>query len=186
MTRIFPVFAGLDFVALLAAFALGVLSRWRVGAWHPQDPTYVIHYVVGLAAVFGNLFVHCVLVLTYFLGTGRWVKEVTLAYGLPDERWARPTRDLKRSNTPKALLAMGLAIATAAAGEADQHQVWPWWVHLALACLTVGVNAWVCVVEYRNMVTNSRILDEVMREVDRIRAEHGLPTSAEALRQEEE
>ena len=43
--------AGLDFVALLAAFALGVLSRSRVGAWHPQDSTYVIHYVVGLAAV---------------------------------------------------------------------------------------------------------------------------------------
>jgi hypothetical protein len=34
--------------------------------------------------------------------------------------------------------------------------------------------------------TNAGVIDEVMREVDRIRAERGLPTNEEALRQEEE
>jgi len=35
------------------------------------------------------------------------------------------------------------------------------------------------------VTTNAAIIDEVMREVDRIRAEHGLPSNAEAIEQEE-
>ena len=41
-------------------------------------------------------------------------------------------------------------------------------------------------VELRNVRTNGGVLDEVMREVDRVRAEQGLPPNAEALRQEQE
>ena len=117
--------------------------------------------------------------MTYFMGTGRLIKEVTLAYDLPDERWARPTRDLKRGNTPKAILAMLLSIAVAAAGEGDRHNVWPWWIHLMLACAALVFNLWVFRVEYRNVACNGRILDEVLAEVERIRAAHGLPSSAD-------
>ena len=62
---------------------------------------------------------------------------------------------------------------------------WPWWVHAVLGTLTLLVNAWAFVVEYRNVGANSRVLDEVLREVDRIRAERGLPPNAEALAEEE-
>src|SRR5437660_1472701 len=116
MTRIFTTLATLTILALAGAFGAGVLSKQEGGLTQPDTSFYLIHFVLGLVAVLANLLVHC-LVLTYFLGTGRLIKEVTLAYELPDERWARPTRELKRDNTPKAILAMGLAIAVAAAGE---------------------------------------------------------------------
>jgi len=41
------------------------------------------------------------------------------------------------------------------------------------------------VVEYRNVSINTGIIDAVMREVDRIRAEYGLPSNAEALQREQ-
>jgi len=184
MTRIFLVLATLDFLALLASFVVGVLSKMRGALFDLHDPTYMVHYTLGLSAAVGNLLVHC-LVLTYFLGTGRWVKEVCLAYELPDAQWPRLTRDLKRRNTPWVLLAMGLTIACAAAGEGDQHGVWPWWVHLLLAVVVLVVNAGVFVREYRNLRINVGVLDAVMAEVERIRAERGLPSNAEALQQKQ-
>jgi hypothetical protein len=44
---------------------------------------------------------------------------------------------------------------------------------------------WAFVVEYRNVTINAGIIDEVMREVDRIRAARGLPSNAEAIEQEQ-
>jgi hypothetical protein len=57
-------------------------------------------------------------------------------------------------------------------------------VHLTLAAFTLLVNAWAFVVERRNVRINAGILDDILREVDRIRAAHGLPSNAEALREE--
>jgi hypothetical protein len=48
------------------------------------------------------------------------------------------------------------------------------------------INVWAFFVEYRAVAINRRVIDDVMREVDRIRAERGLPTNEEALRQEQE
>jgi hypothetical protein len=64
-------------------------------------------------------------------------------------------------------------------------QDWPWPVHAALAVLTLAVNVWAFVIEYRCVTINGGIIDEVMRQVDRIRAERGLPSNAEALRQQQ-
>jgi len=180
MTRIFTTLATVNLVAFLAAFGTGVASILQQDVPRIDDSTYVVHFVLGLGAVLLNLLVHC-LIMTYFLGTGRLVKEVTLAYQLPDDRWARPTRDLKRSTTPKAILAMIFSTAVAAAGEGDRHNVWPWWIHLILACAALLLNIWVFCVEYRSVTMNGRILDEVIGEVERIRAAHGLPSSAEEI-----
>jgi len=180
MPRIFTTLAAFNLVAFLAALATGFVSQLQHGAPPANETAYVVHFVLGLLAVLSNLLVHC-LIITYFLGTGRLIKEATLAYGLADERWARPTRDIKRDNTPKAILAMLLSIAVAAAGEGDRHNVWPWWVHLVLAVLAVAVNLWFFRVEYRNVTLNGRLLDGLIGEVERIRAERGLPSSAEAL-----
>ena len=40
-------------------------------------------------------------------------------------------------------------------------------------------------IEYDCVRTNGGVIDDVMREVDRIRAERGLPTNEEALRQQQ-
>jgi hypothetical protein len=182
MTRLFLVFATLTGLALLASAVSGTLS-WLHGGLTSEGPLYITHFVLGLFSALAVLLIHC-LAITYFLGTGRWVKEVCLAYGLPDQRWPRETRDIKRGNTPYAILAMLVTIATAAAGAGRQNFDWPAWVHAALAGAALVVNAVVWVIEYRNMRTNLRILDEVYAETERLRAAEGLPSSEEALRQE--
>jgi len=183
MTRIFVFLASLDGLALLAAYAVGIVSKLRDAAQH-GDPIYLVHFTLGLFSAIGTLLVHC-LIFTYFLGTGRWVKEVTLTYGLPDEPWHKETRELKRRTFPPALFAMLIAIATAAGGAGAQLREWPWYVHFTLATLTLIINFWAFRVEYRNVDANSAVLDSVLHEVDRIRAERGLPSNAEALEHEE-
>src|SRR5262245_14141007 len=176
MARIFLYLATLDSLALLAAFGTGFV--WG------GDPNTLIHFHLGLWSVVLNLGVHC-LIFIYFLGTGRWVKEVALAYELPDQPWPKLTRELKRRTFPPALAAMLISIAAAAAGMGAMRQQWPPVVHLSLAVLALVVNAWAFWVEYRDVVINGRALDAVLTEVDRIRRERGLPANAEALAQEE-
>jgi hypothetical protein len=59
---------------------------------------------------------------------------------------------------------------------------WHWGWHLGLTVALILVNVWACAVIYKAVVLNGHALDEVYREVDRIRAAHGLPSNAEALR----
>jgi hypothetical protein len=180
MSRILARLAALNIFLLLLTFALGWLSRGRGGLMNLDDPIYPIHSYLGLFVVLEIIGVHC-LIFVYFLGTGRWVKEVALAYRLPDAPLPRLTRDLKRRTFPLALTAMLVSIATAAAGAAAQRQEWDWRIHDGLAVATVLVNLWAFVIEHRNVSINAGIIDAVMREVDRIRAEHGLPSNAEAI-----
>jgi len=183
MTRTFTVLAGLVMALLLATIVAGL--------WHfvsedrsRKDEIFVYHFVLGLCAALGVLLVHCI-IFTYFLGTGRWVKEVTLAYRLPDEPWHKQTRELKRGTFPPALFAMLIAIATAAAGAGAQLQAWPWWVHAVLAFATVLINVWAFGVEYRNVTANADVILDVLAEVDRRREAQGLPSNAAALAEEE-
>lgn len=180
LARLFAV----NFLALLLAFGAGLGSWLTGGLLNLSSSAYPVHLYLGLFAVICNLGLHC-LIFIYFLGTGRWVKEVALAYQLPDQPLPKLTRELKRQTFPPALIAMLLPIGTAAAGMANQHQQGPWAMplHLSLACLSLLVNWWAFRVEYRNVGINAGVIDQVMSEVDRIRAERGLPTNAEAWAQ---
>jgi hypothetical protein len=183
MTRIFLTLASLNALGLVASFLFGVVSMLRAGVTNAEEPTFQIHFWVGLATALCTLLVHCI-IFTYFLGTGRWVKEVGLAYALPDEPLPKLTRELKRSTFPPALFAMLITIAAVAAGAGVQTKAWPWWVHGGLALLALAVNAWAFTFEYRNVTINAGVIENVLHEVDRIRAERGLPTNAEALQQD--
>lgn len=177
MARIFVFLALLDTLALLAAFATGFV--WG------GDPRTLIHFHLGLWSVVLNLAVHCIIFI-YFLGTGRWVKEVAIAYELPDQPWPKLTRELKRRTFPPALAAMVISIAAAAAGMGAMRQTWHPNIHLALAVATLLVNFWAFWIEFRDVTINGRVMDAVLAEVDRIRAERGLPPNAEALAEEGE
>src|SRR5579871_3941358 len=185
MSRILARLAAFNFFVLLLAFAVGWLSRWRGSVTRADDSTYMVHFLLGLFAVLLTLAVHC-LIFIYFLGTGRWVKEVALAYRLPAEPLPKLTRELKRRTFPPALFAMLVPIAAAAAGTAAQRHEWPWGYHAALAVATLLVNGWAFAVEIRNVGINAGVIADVMREVDRLRAEAGLPSNEEALRREQQ
>ena len=53
---------------------------------------------------------------------------------------------------------------------------------MTLGLLTLAINLWAFQIELRNVAENARIIEAVMREVDRIRAAEGLPSNDEALR----
>lgn len=181
MTRYFLALAVLNVLTWLAALVTGTWSWWaKVSDLPSHEPAYVVHFILGLAAVFNTLLVHC-LVITYFLGTGRLVKEACIAYGLPDADLPRRTRDLKRRNTPRAIVGMLLAVGAAAAGMGARTEVWPGFVHLVFVMATVLVNLRVFVVEYENLKANLVILDSLFEQVERIRRERGLPPSEEAF-----
>jgi hypothetical protein len=179
MARLFTVLASLNLLALLASFTLGMLSKFL-----DHDQFFIPHFTLGLFTAIGTLLVHCI-IFTYFLGTGRWVKEVAIAYSLPDEGFYKPTRELKRASFPPALGAMLITIAASAAGAGVQLQMWRWEIHFGLALITLAVNIWAYRVEFRCVRDNAQVMEAVLVEVDRIRAERGLLPNAEALRQEQ-
>ncbi len=184
MKQILAVLAPVTWLALATTFGVGLTSQALGGLRSADGSIYVLHFTLGLFSVLCALGVHC-LIFIYFLGTGRWVKEVALAYGIPDDPLPKLTRDLKRRTFPPALFAMLIAIATASAGAAVQWRDWHWTIHLSLAVATLAINAWAFWVEHRNVTINVGIIDDVMREVDRIRARYGMPSNAEAMRQEQ-
>jgi hypothetical protein len=183
MAQILARVAASVFLLLVAAFVAGLVSWARGARLNADDASFMVHIYLGLVAVLGVLAVHC-LVIVYLLGTGRWVKEVASAYALPDDPLPRRTRDIKRAAFPPGLIATLLAIAAAGAGAGVWWQGWHWSAHFTLAVLTVVANLWAFAVAYREVARNGTVIDEVMREVDRVRAERGLPSNAEALRQE--
>ena len=182
MTRIFLTLAAFIILAMTATIIVGFLS-FSLDVSDAKKDTFLVHFNLGLVTVLGILLVHCI-IFTYFLGTGRWVKEVGLAYELPDQNLPRLTRELKRGTFPPALFAMLTAIGTAAAGAGNQLQEWPWYIHASAACITFVVNLWAFAVEYANLRVNAQVIADVLDEVDRIRASRGLPSNMEALEQD--
>jgi hypothetical protein len=177
MTRIFTTMAVLLTLALLLTFGIGLYTMSLEVSLY-KNVVYLVHFTLGLFTALFALLVHCI-IFTYFLGTGRWVKEVGLAYSLPDAIYPKETRELKRTAFPPALFSMLIIIATAAAGAGAQVGVWPWGIHMTLAVLAILINLWAFGVEYRCLSVNAAVIEGVMNEVERIRAERGLISSAE-------
>ena len=182
MTRIFTTLAVFVILCLLASMTVGFVCM-ALEVSELKNTVFLVHFFLGLTTALTILLIHCI-IFTYFLGTGRWVKEVGLAYDLPDEPWPHLTRELKRSTFPPALFAMLIAIATTAAGAGAQLQEWPWFVHATLALLTLLFNLWAFKVEHANLALNAQVIREVLVEVDRIRASRGLASNADALEQD--
>src|SRR5262249_32471010 len=147
-----------NFLLLTLTFGLGWTSYARGSFLVLSDPNYPLHLYLGLFAIICNLGLHC-LVFIYFLGTGRWVKEVAIAYGIPDEPHPKLTRYRKRKPFPPALFAMLIPIAAGAAGMAQyRDSEWPWYIHATLATLSLLVNLWACRIEYRNVTINAGVI----------------------------
>src|SRR5262249_11056684 len=124
MIRIFSVLAAANALGLLLSFAFGLASMLRGGLENKSDLIFNLHFLCGLFSGVVTLLVHC-MIFPYFLGTGRWVKEVTLAYDLPDAPLHKTTRELKRKTFPPALFAMLSVMAAAFAGGGRMLQGWP-------------------------------------------------------------
>ncbi len=124
------------------------------------------------------MLVHSI-VVTYFIGTSRWCKEVSEAYGLGPELLQRANR-LKRKTFPWAVVGMLTAVGIVALGAAaDPGTGLPHtadWVipHLIGALAGLAFIGWIFFIEWSNIYANHQMISDVLAEVQKIRADRGL------------
>lgn len=140
-----------------------------------------IHMLLGSAAALLAVLVNSI-TITYFVGTSRWCKEVCETYGIRGELAERSTR-LKRSTFPWALagilaiiVVVGLGAAADPSGANFQRSsafVMPHYVGAMLGLVVVMVAFGV---QISRIAENYAVIQQILAEVGRIRAEKGLPT----------
>jgi hypothetical protein len=179
MDRVFSR-AALFAVSLMAATA--GLGLW-LGDLHGQTAPAVLRWgtVHRLSGVLAALMVVLVnsMAVTYFIGTGRWCREVVETYGLNDSYIER-SRRLKRAAFPFAMIGM-LAVVTIVAlgGAADpasgrpgtQHWVTP---HLLGGLGLAAMIAWCFQSQVPQIRLQQGLIEEVMDEVRESRRKRGL------------
>lgn len=188
MTRIFLTLAIFSTAGLAAAFLLGL----NIGDAHEltrsTQERVSLHFLAGVAALVFAVLVHAI-VLTYFMGTGRWLEETSQAYHLSDQ-WQQQSKTLKHRTIPLMAFSITLLVVTGAFGgaadpaSAVEFQGWgslsAAQVHLAVTCLSLLINVAVNIREYRELQRNGRLVNEVMEQVERMRRERGLEPSSAA------
>ncbi|MDB5353484.1 MAG: hypothetical protein JWN86_4731 [Planctomycetota bacterium] len=130
-----------------------------------------LHFLLGLLTVMATLLIHSI-AFTYFLGTGKWVKEVVRVYQLPPWVWSQAVKN-KRRAFPFELASMLLIGATSWLGAAADtrralNATYSYW-HLMVASATLAFNLGAFVVEYVSILAQARLLLEVKDQADRLR-----------------
>ena len=185
MNQIFLFLASLANVALFVTFYLG----WRIEDAGLLSEAALrqtsMHFQFALASASFALLVHAV-VLTYFMGTGRWIQETTEAYRFQAAASDQNIR-LKYRVLPGMMACLLLIIVTCAFGAiADpasnaqmEHSAT---IHLTLALATVIINLLVSVLQYNAILKNTALVDLVYRNVLKVRQERGLdsPTAVDS------
>jgi hypothetical protein len=184
MTRILFTLATLAMILMIAALVIGL----TIGNLY-DDPSQqtlhwaTVHRLTGVAAALAVVFVESV-VVTYFIGTSRWCKEVVEAYGLDPSMVAASNR-LKRRTFPWALGGMLAVVAVIALGAASDPgarlpntQDWAD-VHLIGSIAGVLFIGWSFVVAWNNVFANHGIIQEILADVARIRRDRGLDDASQ-------
>jgi hypothetical protein len=165
MHRIFLGLAITNGTLLLASFGFGFAAA---GETRPSHMWRDVHFLLGLLTTVATLMVHSV-VFTYFLGTGKWVKEVARVYQLPDWVYAQAIRN-KRRAFPFELICMVLIGVTAWLGAASDTREFDSTWHLGMAAFTFAFSLGAFVAEYVSIVAQARLLLEVKAQADDIAA----------------
>jgi hypothetical protein len=179
MERVFSRVALFSVALLVATAGLGL---W-LGDLHGQVDPRVLRWgtVHRLSGVLSALLVVLVnsMAVTYFIGTGRWCREVVETYAL-DPAYIERSRRLKRAAFPFALLGMlGVVAIVALGGAADPASGRPGtqaWVtpHLIGGITLVAAIAWCFQAQLPNMRRQHELIEAVLGEVRAVRKARGL------------
>lgn len=179
MERVFRRAALFALTLLVATAALGL---WLGDLHGVVDPAILrwgtVHRLSGVLAALAVVLVNS-LTVTYFIGTGRWCREVVDAYGLDQALVARSNR-LKRSAFPFAMagmlavvviVALGGAADPAAGRKGSRDWVTP---HLIGGIGLAAAIAWCFQAQLPGIRRQHALIDEVMEAVRRERLARGL------------
>ena len=179
MERVFSQLA-LFAVALLVATA--GLGLW-LGDLHGQTAPQVLRWgtVHRLSGVLSALVVVLAnsMAVTYFIGTGRWCREVVETYAL-DARYIQRSRTIKQAAFPFAILGiLGVVLIVVLGGAADPAsgrpgtQDWVTW-HLIGGISLVVAIAYCFQAQLPNLRRQHTLIEEVLADVRTIRRDRGL------------
>jgi len=175
VSQIFLFFASLANIGLAVTFYLG----WRID--NPSLPAaqadVSMHFLFALAAASFAILVHAI-VLTYFMGTGRWIEETSTAYSLEDTA-RKQNIQRKYKVIPGMTLCIFMIMITGAFGAiadpaSNTQMAGAATIHFSLALATILANLIVSVIEYQQISQNSAIVDAVFMAVKQIRRDRGL------------
>jgi hypothetical protein len=184
MTRIFPMLASLSLMLMAVALVLG----YTIGDLYVMPPVQEVldwrgrHMLSGVAAALAVVLVESIAV-TYFIGTSRWVKEVTETYRLPTEDLATSTR-LKRRTFPLCVIGMLTVVAVGALGAASDpgtgqtNTASMAGIHQLAALAGLCIVAWTYYRAWLNIAANQDVIARIVAQVQRIRADRGLDEPA--------
>lgn len=165
-------------------FGVALLLGLAIGDLYADPPSEAAiqwrgrHMLTGVAAALAVVFVESI-VVTYFIGTGRWCKEVTETYKLPLGDLAESTR-LKRRTFPLALVGMLAVVGVSALGAASDPGTGRAGtaemaaVHLAAALAGFCLVGWTYYRAWLNIGAQQQVIQRIVGQVQRIRAELGL------------
>lgn len=99
------------------------------------------------------------MVIFFFIGTGKLVKEDTARFPEEDRRRIlRVLADLKRRTSPPATFALLSAIAVFVLGGAVHTRALPSWTHLAASVGALALHLWALVADWRAFGDNARLM----------------------------
>ena len=189
MNNIFRALASFAVVFVLATLCLGFALR-GFDIRDPHDAAgqrwATVHRLSGVAAALAVVLVNSI-VVTYFIGTSRWCKEVAETYAL-QPTFVRRSTVIKRRTFPLAVANMLIAVGIVALGGAGDPAgtfrgaapLGLTWANLHFAAAAAGLCfvAWASFAQYENILANQTVIGDVMDEVKRIRTERGLDVVA--------
>ena len=156
-------------IALLTATALalaGFLATSAVGfvlaGTHgtAAAPLVTRHVALAIPTILISLFSQS-MVIFYFIGTGKLVKEETATF--PEaERGVilRALRRFKAKTSPPATFSLLSAIAVFVLGGGVHTSALPGWTHLSAAILAALTHAWAFAAEWKIFVENHRLMSD--------------------------
>ncbi len=156
------------FLGLAVADITLILINYVLGWFVPTGQGGLVrdmHFLIGLLTMLATLMVHGV-VYTYFIGTGKWVNEVTRVYRLPEWMQVQAKRN-KRQAMPFimwGMLAMGATVWLGAAADTMRDFGGTW--HFLVATFTLGFTLGAFVLEYKAIIGQMRLLIEVKARAD--------------------
>jgi hypothetical protein len=179
MIRIFTTLALFSLLMMTAALVIGLYLGDIHGSQDPDTLRWaMVHRLLGMGAALAVVLVDSI-VVTYFIGTSRWCKEVVETYRLDAKLLARSVI-LKRRTFPWALLSMLVVVCVGALGAAaDPMSGRPGtenWVNVHLIGAFAGL-VFIAVSFYfqaQNVAAHHTVINDIVAEVRLIRAERGL------------
>jgi hypothetical protein len=150
----------------------------------PRD-LMTVHMLLGAAAAMATVLVNSV-TITYFIGTSRWCKEVCETYRLSAEL-AEASTQLKRSTFPWTLAGIFTVIILVGLGAAADPSGANWarsdqfvMPHYLAAMIGIVVVIASFGVQISRIAENYAVIERILAEVERVRAERGLQVTSTA------